>query len=231
MALNLRPIVLMNLLVLHKNIFMSKRLSILLVFSLLFSLTSCKVSKEYVQYVSKKEEIINPSTKKALIFVSGDIQINEFTKTFDKNYKDKSEFVSSFLNDFKEQVAANNLFVEVYLDSESQTYDEINKVDEDYIIRFSNVEISNRVEWTGGGGFGVNGVGVQAPSSVEYCVIKAKVEVYDGKNDKEILDFIVTGEASVFLFNFTKTFNTAKERTIKHVVNYLKSGTTTYEKY
>jgi hypothetical protein len=184
-----------------------------------------------VQYISKKEEIATPTTKKVLAFVSGDIQVIEFKKTFDKNYKDKDAFVSIFLNDFKKQVAANNLFAEVYIDSENQNYDAINKVDKNYIIRFSNLDISNRIEWTSAGGFGVNGVGVQAPSSVEYCVINVKVEVYDAINNKEILDFIVTGEASVFMFNFTKTFDKAKERVIKHIVNYLKYGTTTYKKY
>lgn len=204
---------------------------ILVLFTLFFNLTSCKVSKDYVQYVSKKEDITNPSTKKALVFVSGDIQVNEFTKTFDKNYENKNAFVSIFLDDFKQQVVANTLFEEVYLDPITQDYNQLNKADEDYIIRFSNLEISNRVEWTNTGGVAVNGIGMQAPTSIEYCVIKAKVEIYDSETDKEILDFIVIGEASVFLFNFTKTFNKAKERTLKHVVNYLKSGKITYEKY
>lgn len=204
---------------------------ILLSISLVLSFTSCKISKEYVQYISKKEEITAPSSKKVLAFVSGDIQVNEFTKTFDKNFVDKDEYVSIFLNDFKEQVALNTLFADVYIDSESQNYEAINKVDEDYVIRFSNIEISNRVEWTGSGGMNMNGMGMQVPTSVEYCVIKTKIEVYDAKNDQEILDFVVIGEASVFLFNFTKAFNKAKERTIKHIVNYLKAGTTTYKKY
>jgi hypothetical protein len=73
--------------------------------------------------------------------------------------------------------------------------------------------------------------GMDTSTSVEYCVINVKVAVYDTKNDKEILDFIAIGEASVFFFNFTTTLEKAKNRTIDHIINYLKTEQTTYEKY
>ena len=73
--------------------------------------------------------------------------------------------------------------------------------------------------------------GMQSSTSIEYCVITVKVEVYDAKTEKEILDFVAIGEKSVFMFNFTKTLQDTKARTITHIINYLKSGRTTYTKY
>ncbi|WP_299013212.1 hypothetical protein [uncultured Polaribacter sp.] len=210
-----------------------KKTTILLVMlaSFVVTFSSCKVSKAYVQNISKKQDLVAPSSKNVLAFVSGDVLVNEFTKTFDKNYEDKNEFVAEFLNAFKEQANLNSLFQITTVDAGIERYEDLNKGNQDYIISFTNLEINNRVEFTSAGGFNVNGIGVQAPASVEYCVMKVKVEVYDVLTDREILDFTVTGEASVFMFNFTKTFQKAKERTMTHVVNYLKSGTTTYEKY
>lgn len=200
------------------------------VISIVF-LSSCKVNKEYVQYISKKEEIKTPATKKVVIFSTDDVRINEFTKTFEKNFKDKKAFTSSYLNDFKSKLKESSIYEEVFVDVNNTSYESISKSNADYIIYFANFEIANRVEWRNTGAMGMNGIGGMQTTSVEYCVINIKVEIYDTKSDKEIIDFIVIGEESVFLFDFTKTFNKAKERSINHIINYLKSGRTTYDKY
>lgn len=184
-----------------------------------------------MQYISKKEEIKTPATKKVVIFSTDDVSINEFTKTFEKNFKDKKAFTSSYLNDFKSKLKESSIYEEVFVDVNNTSYESISKSNADYIIYFANFEIANRVEWRNTGAMGMNGIGGMQTTSVEYCVINIKVEIYDTKSDKEIIDFIVIGEESVFLFDFTKTFNKAKERSINHIINYLKSGRTTYDKY
>ncbi|TMM32051.1 hypothetical protein FDT66_00875 [Polaribacter aestuariivivens] len=199
--------------------------------SFIFNMTSCKVSKNYVQFISKKEDIVAPKTKKVLAFSTENVQVSNFTKTFDKNFTTTNDFTSSYLNDFKQQAIASNLFSEVFIDTKNTSYTSLKKENADYIIYFSNVHISNRVEWTSAGGMNMNGMGMQAPTSVEYCVVTVKVEVFDAKTDKEILDFVSIGEESVFLFDFTKTLLKAKERSINHIINFLQSGKTTYKKY
>ena len=203
----------------------------LAVVAVVLSLSSCKASKQYVQYISKKENIITPETKNVIVFATEDIRVNEFKKTFDKNFIDKRVFVNDFMTDFSKQAKLNNLFSKVSIDNKSTAYSSVNLENTDYVIYFSNIEVTNRVEWRNSGGMGMNGMGGMQTTSVEYCILNIKVEIYDAKNNKEILDFVAIGEASVFLFNFTKTFQKAKERAIEHIVNYLKLGKTEYTKY
>ncbi|PQJ72163.1 hypothetical protein [Polaribacter butkevichii] len=210
-----------------------KRKSVLIIvfFTILFSLSSCKVNKQYVQYISKKEDIKTPETKKVIVFATDDVRVNNFKKTFEKNFPQKVDFTFNFMNEFSEKGFENNLFSNISIDRKSFKYDDLNTENSDYVIYFSNFEISNRVEWNSTGAMGMNGMGMNTSTSVEYCVINVKVEIYDAKNGKEILDFVVIGGESVFMFDFTKTFNKAKERAVQHIINYLKTGKTEYKKY
>ena len=205
----------------------------LLMTLVIFSFTSCKVSKQYVTFISKKAEIETPETKKVILIATDDINVLEFTNTFQKNYKEKAAFSSQYLNDFSNKIKASKVFGDITYDISKETYASLNTADADYVIHFSNFEITNRYEWRQSGNIAeMNGMGsMNTSSSVEYCVINVKVVVYDTKSDKEILDFIAIGEASVFFFNFTTTLEKAKNRTIDHIINYLKTEQTTYEKY
>ena len=205
----------------------------LLMTLVIFSFTSCKVSKQYVTFISKKAEIETPETKKVILIATDDINVLEFTNTFQKNYKEKAAFSSQYLNDFSNKIKASKVFGDITYDISKETYASLNTADADYVIHFSNFEITNRYEWRQSGNIGgMNGMGsMNTSSSIEYCVINVKVAVYDTKNDKEIIDFIAIGEASVFFFNFTTTLEKAKNRTIDHIINYLKTEQTTYEKY
>lgn len=209
---------------------MKKKLYLLTaVITLVFSFSSCKVSKDYVQHVSKKQDIKEPTTKKVLVIATNKVDITEFEKTFDKNYNNDRDFAVSFLEEFSEKLNNSSIYADVTIDSESSSYVSIPENKSDYTIHFSKFEISNRVEWTHTAGMGVNGLG--SSTSTEYCVITVKVEVYDSKTDREVLDFITIGEESVFLFDYTKTLKKAKERTILHIINYLQTGRISYEKY
>jgi len=209
-----------------------KGILVLSVFAIVFSFSSCKVSKQYVQYVSKKENIEAPNIKKVIVISTDNVSLREFKKTFDKNFRDNSTFSFDYLDEFSKKMNVSALFADVSIDASSKTYSALNKNDADYVIHFSNFEITNRVESRQTGGMGMNGMGgMSTTTTLEYCVITVKVEIYDAKTDKEILDFVAIGEESVFLFNFTKTFQKAKEKSIDHIINYLKSGQTEYKIY
>jgi hypothetical protein len=234
MDLSYLPSISMNSLVLQPKFRTMKKIILGFVSLVsLLSFTSCKISKDYVQYISKKEEIVSPEIKKVIVIGTDNIAVNEFKKTFKKNDQDSNGFRINYLEAFLEKINAKKLYENVSINASSLSYDSLDKEYADYVIHFSNFEITNRVEWNTSGGSSINGMGglQNNSTSVEYCIVKVKVEVYDAKTNKEVLDFVSIGEASVFLFNFTKTFQKAKERSIIHILNFLESGKTTYEKY
>ncbi|WP_299669383.1 hypothetical protein [uncultured Polaribacter sp.] len=208
---------------------MKKQLLLLVIITIL--VTSCKVSRQYVQHISKKADIVAPKTKNVIVIATEEVTVNEFKKTFEKNFAEKRDFSLNYLNEFSEKLSASYLYADVSIDTKNSTYASVNKENADYVIHFSNFEITNRVEWRNTGGMGMNGVGGMQTTSVEYCIINVKVEIYDAKKNREVLDFVSIGEKAVFLFNFTKTLQEAKERSIDHIINYLKSGKTEYKKY
>ena len=70
---------------------------------------------------------------------------------------------------------------------------------------------------------------VDEDSAEEYCVIKAKVIVYDVKSKTQILEFMTIGESNVFLLDFSGAFREAKSKSVQHAINFLKSGRRKYE--
>ena len=209
----------------------------------LLSFTSCIVKKDYINRVVKEGNFENFQNKTVLVTGFENIRANNFINTFEKNFATDSLFVDSYINEFITEAIKTNLFAE-YVIEVHPILDELNKginadkevLDEvftnaetDYILSFSNFEITNRVETTYNPAVGPHGVGTH--SSVEYCILNAEVILYDVKEQKRILQFVTTGESSVFLFDFTNTFMKAKTRSIQHIVNYLKSGKVTYTKY
>lgn len=199
----------------------------LFVFSIgLLFFNSCIVKKHYVNQVVKKENVENLKLKTIVVTASDNVDLKDFKKTYKKNYSDNKVFAKSYLDDASLALKMNGIFSNVKV-GDINDWDSLRESsNSDYIIDFPYFEINNRVEIT----HNSSAVGMQT-SSTEYCVINVKVVVYDVKKKKRIIEFLSTGESSVFLFDFTKTFQSAKERSITHIVNYLKSGKTEYTKY
>ena len=188
---------------------------------------SCIVSKHYVGQIIKKDDIDNPSKKSVVVTVSDNVVVRDFKKTFEKNFKNNDGFVSSYLGKFTYELQKSNLFLDVDKKGVNNFESLKETSSADYIVDIPFFEIDNRVEVTHSGS--LNG-GMQT-NSTEYCVIHVKVVVYDVKKKKRIVEFLSTGESSVFLFDFKNTFNQAKKRSMIHIVNYLKTGKTQYDKY
>lgn len=205
------------------------KLSVFCVGILIF--TSCITTKHYVGQIIKKEDLDNPTKKSVVVTVSDNVVVRDFKKTFEKNYKDNDGFVSSYLGEVTYELHKSNLFLNV--DKRGVNNFEVLKEETsaDYIIDFPFFEINNRVEVTHTASSNPNNFGGTQTNSTEYCVINVKVVVYDVKKKKRIIEFLSTGESSVFLFDFKNTFNQAKKRSMHHIINYLKTGKTLYEKY
>lgn len=203
---------------------MMKKIVFLFFFGLILS--SCQVPQEYIKYISKKENIEVPKTKNVVIIASDRVLLNEFTKTYQKNYENDNDFTRAYLYQLTKEMKQRNIFADVRMDSKTFNYDRLDTNTADYVIQLSNFEINNRVEWRNSA-MGVNGM--QTSTSVEFCVMSIKVAIYDAKTNKEILDFIVFGEESVFLFDFTKTLEKAKSESILHIIKYLETGKIAYK--
>jgi hypothetical protein len=193
--------------------------------------TSCNVSKHYVNQISNIGHKLETKTKTVVVSSSDNVRLNNFKKTFNKNYPNKEIFAKSFAEEFSAMAKNNAIFSKVELDRLDIWNSAKESSNADFIIHFSDFEITNRIESRHSAPAAGNNFGSMQTTSVEYCVIHVKVVIYDVKNKKEVLDFISTGESSIFFFDFKKSFEKAKARSITHIINYLKSGKTLYKKY
>lgn len=222
---------------------MKAKFKILIISITILVFTSCIQTREYVGQVIKKETVANPTSKTILVTGVADVRVHNFSKTFKKNYQDNQDFVTAFINEFELEANKQNLFLSISrnnfnkegLLSNQNSDDNLNLIlleaKEDYIINFTNFEVTNRIETRNVHSMGPTGFAGGQTTSVEYCIINTKVVVYDVKSKKQILEFVSIGESSVFLFDFTETFKKSKNRAVNHVINYLKTGKTTYNKY
>ncbi len=216
---------------------------LLLITSLVF--TSCLVSRDYISNITKNSALSYEKTNRILIATSDKLSLSSFKKTFEKNYELDIDFVNEYSSELANELMNNNVFTKVALDNEVNKWNVLTnginaanliEVDSlvantnaDYLITIDNYNISNRFVTSYSGG-GMNG-GFGHQTSTEYCMVSAGVKVYDLKTREIVVSFETTGESSVFMFDFTKTFKKAKERSITHIVNYLKTGKVKYSQY
>ena len=192
---------------------------------LLFS--SCSGTKEYVSNVVVNKAITNPKAQTIVITATDSLRLNNFTETYKKKYKNNNDFAVSYSTEFSSEVKNNAVFSEIKLTTINQWDSLKENSTADYIIHLSDFEITNRIEnrdYSSSSSY-------DHTVSIEYCVVNVKVIVYDVKNEKEILEFVSTGESSISFFNYAKSLEKSKSRSIIHIVNYLKSGKTNYKRY
>lgn len=193
-------------------------------------MSSCTVHKDFINGVLKQGTIATPKQKTVTVTGMENVVLRSFPKTYDKNFKTDSLFIVSYTQEFIREAQKQQLFSSYNFTKNpiiSDIDQELSEAQTDYLINFSNFEINNRVETTYSAPVGPGGVGHH--TSVEFCVVDVIVQVYDVKTKRLILRFTATGENSVFLFNFSKTLLKAKTKSIKHIINYLKTGKITYK--
>ncbi|WP_299162467.1 hypothetical protein [uncultured Tenacibaculum sp.] len=205
--------------------------------SFFFFLNSCMPTRHYINNVVKNGEIMNSKIKSILIAGHENVQLNNFTKTYKKNYENDKAFLKSYLNEFVTQIRQNNKSSNFEIDTttnwdvliegyNANNQAEINSLfinsDKRYLLYFKNFTINNRFVSSYSPGFGPGSFGHH--NTTEFCVVTAKVIVYNIKEKKQILEFDSTGESSVFMFDFTKTLLKAKTRSIENVIEYITTG-------
>lgn len=206
---------------------------------LLSSCTAVRIS-EFRPF--NNSEFVFGSNKTALIVYNDDVLVSEFTRTFNKKYKQKHDFVQQYDSLFALKLKAENIFGEikhskadVLLPTDSLTYnaEQQKKVDSvltnttaDYLIGITSHEITNSIQGNpgmmmpmAGGGMGMTGGGQS-----ESCIVNSHFQIYDIKTRKKILDFVSKGSAGVGLFAFEKALTNATSNSINNAAIYLKTG-------
>ncbi|MBF4472292.1 MULTISPECIES: hypothetical protein [Flavobacterium] len=179
--------------------------------------------------------------KTAILVGNDDVLINEFTKTFNKKYKKKHDFVSHYDSLCSVKLKEEKIFGEIKLDksfesvsndSMTLTMDQKKKIDSlftnttaDYLIKINNHEVTNSIQGSVGAPVLMAGGGMGMTSTQsESCIINSHFQIYDIKTRKKVLDFVSKGSGSVLFFAFEQAFTDAMNSSIKNSTVYLKTG-------
>jgi len=205
-------------------------------------LCSCEVVRISENSNYKDSEFVFGSNKTAILIGNNNVSINEFSKTFNKKYKQKSDFVKHYDSLCAIKLKQENVFGEIMQvksfefvsnDPITFTLEQQKKVDSlfantktDYLIRITNHEITNSIQgspampMTMPGG----GMGMSSGTQSESCIINSHFQIYDIKTRKKVLDFVSRGNGSVLFFAFEQAFADAVNSSVKNSAIYLKTG-------
>ena len=204
-------------------------------------LVSCEVVRISENSNYKDSKFVFGPNKTAVLFGDDTVLISEFSKTFNKKYKQKKDFVKQYDSLCAVTLKQENIFGDIKYDKSFEfisndqvivTQDQQKKVDSlftntsaDYLIRIYDHEITNSIQGNPGMGMAMSGgMGMTAGTQSENCIIKSHFQIYDVKSRKKVLDFISKGNGSVMFFAFDKALTDAITSSIKNSAIYLKTG-------
>ena len=204
-------------------------------------LVSCEVVRISENSNYKDSKFVFGPNKTAVLFGDDTVLISEFSKTFNKKYKQKKDFVKQYDSLCAVTLKQENIFGDIKYDKSFEfisndqvivTQDQQKKVDSlftntsaDYLIRIYDHEITNSIQGNPGMGMAMSGgMGMTAGTQSESCIIKSHFQIYDVKSRKKVLDFISKGNGSVMFFAFDKALTDAITSSIKNSAIYLKTG-------
>jgi len=205
-------------------------------------LCSCEAVRISENSNYKDSEFVFGSNKTAVLVGNDNIMISEFTKTFNKKYKQKHDFVKQYDSLCAITFKQENIFSEIKRDKSFEfvsndpmtfTQEQQKKVDSlfahttaDYLIRIYDHEITNSIQGSPGMPMAMSGggVGMSTGTQSESCIVKSHFQIYDIKKRKKVLDFVSKGNGSVLFFAFEQAFIDAVNSSVKNSAIYLKTG-------
>lgn len=204
-------------------------------------LISCEVVRISENSNYKDSKFVFGFNKTAVLFGDDNVLINEFSKTFNKKYKQKKDFVKQYDSLCAITLKQENIFGDIKYDKSFEfisndplivTQEQQKKVDSlftntnaDYLIRIYDHEITNSIQGNPGIPMAMSGgMGMTAGTQSESCIVKSHFQIYDVKSRKKVLDFISKGNGSVMFFAFEKALVDAINSSIKNSAIYLKTG-------
>lgn len=204
-------------------------------------LCSCEAVRISENSNYQDSKFVFGTDKTAVLVGNDDVLINEFSKTFNKKYKKKHDFVNQYDSLCSVKLKEEKIFGNIKFDKSFEfvsndpmtfTQEQQKKIDSlftnataDYLIRIYNHEVTNSIQ----GGVGApipmagGGMGMTSTQS-ESCIINSHFQIYDMKTRKKVLDFVSKGSGSVIFFAFEQAFTDAMNSSIKNSAIYLKTG-------
>jgi hypothetical protein len=189
----------------------------------------------------KDSNFVFGSNKTAVLVGSDNVLLSEFTKTFNKKYSQKNDFVKQYADLCILKLKEEKIFGEIIYNKSLEfvsndpltfTQEEQKKVDSlftsttaDYLIRIYDHEITNsmamgpNMPMSSGGGMTMS-----TPTQSENCIINSHFQIYDIKSRKKVLDFVSKGNGVVMFFAFEQAFIDAMNSSVKNSTIYLKTG-------
>jgi len=205
-------------------------------------LCSCEAVRISENSNYKDSEFVFGPNKTAVLVGNDNILLSEFTKTFNKKYKQKHDFVKQYDSLCAVILKQENIFGEIkhaksfeFVSNDPLTFtqEQQKKVDSlftnttaDYLIRISNHEITNSIQGSPGMPMAMSGggTGMSGGTQSESCIINSHFQIYDIKSRKKILDFVSKGSGSVLFLAFEKALIDAMNSSVKNSAVYLKTG-------
>jgi len=206
------------------------------------SLSSCTPIRISEIKPYNSSDFLFGTNKTALLISSDEVAVNEFTKTFNKKYKQKEDFIQQFDSLFAIKLKNEDIFADIIVhrslefvsnDTFIVNKEQQKKVDSlfanstaDYLIRIMRHEITNSIQGNPGVMTPMAGGGMQMTGGgqSESCLVNSSFQVYDIKTRKKVLDFVAQGSGSVLFFAFEQALNEAVRSSIKNSATYLKTG-------
>jgi hypothetical protein len=217
--------------------------------SLLFLVSCSPTIRIVTEYNSDGFIITSVNGSKARLYVSSNVDVLEFRRSFDSEYKTKSQFVSTLSDNLIEKLATlavvskgDSSETDMLFLGQSFSEDRIAAVkgkfesaNEDYFIGIKKVVISNSLTSTGphyfpptmvstpGGSMPVGG-GFVGGGQSEACVVTLRAEIWSVRHKRKVSEFTSVGRSTVFLFRYGTALTDAVDDAIKSLCRYVKEN-------
>jgi hypothetical protein len=223
----------------YRHLHQSKLVVVVLLALLLCS--SC--ARTFIHEISRDNDL-KLQQSNVLVTGNNNLALNEFVKTFNKNFKDKRAFVNEYTSLVSARLKTNVMFTNVAVDTSSRwdwrrsySYSSesskaidslITNCNSDYLLRIQDFEISNRIQTStmmGGPGMPMTS------SSTEFCIVQSRFELIDTKTKRVVMEFESVGEAGVIFFAFEAALRQATSKSIDHAIEYMRSGKVKFTRF
>jgi hypothetical protein len=214
----------------------------------LLLIASCTPTRKIVSdYNSEGFDIRKVKGSNIRLFVSGNVNVDEFKNSFESEYKSKAAFDSIFTNQL--QLKLNNIAKVSYVKNDDldkifmdQSFSEeklvkvkevFESATEDYFLGIKKITISNSM--TNNGSYYTPPTTVTTPTGntsfgggwfgggqSEECVVILKAEVWSVKDRKKLSEFTSIGSSTVILFLYGTSLKNAVEDAILNLYNYIR---------
>ncbi len=209
-------------------------------------LLSCGTTlKIQTGYQAEGFQITALSQAKVKLLVSSNVNVDEFQKSFESEYKTSESFRTIISKQIADSVT--NLIptmklsfgerqdIDLVLGGQSYSDERNNRIkvlfesaQEDYFLLIKSVLITNKKTSTPGTFmYTGQGTGMYAGGGTqETCIVNIAVEVWSVKERRKVSEFVAVGKSTVFMFFYGTTLVDAVNNSVTNLVGYIRDNNT-----